>query len=152
MTPRTIGDRVLRDAPLLHADDTVEAATLALLASDLPALPVVDTNERFAGIYGEREFMTAAFPGYLKQLRHAGFVSHSLDAALELNEACRRQPVSERMNTEHVEVEPDFSDLEAAEIFLHHRVLVIPVVDEGRVQGIVTRSDFFQAVARRFVG
>ena len=56
------------------------------------------------------------------------------------------------MNTEHVDVGPDFSDVQLAETFLHHRVLVIPVVDDRRVQGIVTRADFFRAVASRFLG
>ena len=43
-----------------------------LLDSGLPALPVVDERERFAGIFGEREFMGALFPGYLDQLKGAG--------------------------------------------------------------------------------
>jgi CBS domain-containing protein len=151
MTPKTISDDILRDAPLLHADDTIEDASRKLLDSDLPALPVVDSDERFAGIYGEREFMAAVFPGYVKQLRYAGFVSQSLDDALQRNEACRREPLSQHMNTEHVDVPPDYSDLQIAETFLHHRVLVVPVVDGGRVLGIITRSAFFRAVAGRFL-
>ena len=55
------------------------------------------------------------------------------------------------MNTDHVDVGPDFSDIEIAETFLHHRVLVIPVVDEGRVVGVITRADFFERVADRFL-
>jgi len=149
MTPKTISDHILRDAPLLHGDDAIEDATRELLDADLPALPVVDSDERFAGIYGEREFLAAVFPGYLKQLRYAGFVSHSLDDALERNEACRQEPVSKHMNTEHVDVAPDYSDLQVAETFLHHRVLVVPVVDDGYVKGVITRADFFHAVAGR---
>ena len=152
MTPRTVSDRILREAPLLRADQTVEAATRELLVAELPALPVVDSGGRFAGIFGERELMAAVFPGYLKELKYAGFVRNSLDDALERNEACRREPVSRYMNTEHVDVGPDFSDVQLAETFLHHRVLVIPVVDDRRVQGIVTRADFFRAVASRFLG
>ena len=56
------------------------------------------------------------------------------------------------MNTEHVDVGPDFSDTQVAEIFLHHRVLVVPVVDGGRVVGVITRSDFFRTIAERFLG
>ena len=152
MTPRTLSDGVLRDAPLLHADDTIADATPILLDSGLPALAVVDRDERFAGIFGEREFMIAAFPGYLKELKFAGFISHSLDDALERNEACRQDPVSRHMNTEHVDVGPDYSDLQVAETFIHHRVLIVPVVDQGTVKGIVTRSDFFTIVARRLLG
>ncbi|MDP9134323.1 MAG: CBS domain-containing protein [Actinomycetota bacterium] len=152
MTPRTISDDILRNAPLLYADDTIADATPILLKSGLPALAVVDREERFAGIFGEREFMTAAFPGYLKELKFAGFISHTLDDALERNEACRQDPVSKHMNTEHVDVGPDYSDLQVAETFIHHRVLIVPVVDNGTVKGIVTRSDFFAIVARRLLG
>jgi len=151
MTPKTISDHIRRDAPLLHTDDTIEDASRKLLDSDLPALPVVDAGERFAGIYGEREFMAAVFPGYLKQLKYAGFVSHSLDDALERNEACRRETVAKHMNTEHVDVPPDYSDIQIAETFLHHRVLVVPIVDDGKVQGLITRGDFFRVVAGRFL-
>ena len=42
MSPRTITDRRPRDAPPLHADDTLGDAVRRLLDSGLPALPVVD--------------------------------------------------------------------------------------------------------------
>jgi CBS domain-containing protein len=122
-----------------------------VLESNLPALPVVDEDERFAGIFGEREFMEAVFPGYVKTLKHAAFLPRSLDDALERRESCRTEPVGRYMNTEHVDVGPDYSDVQVAEIFLHHRVLVVPVVAEGRVEGILTRRDFFRAVAERFI-
>jgi hypothetical protein len=35
----------------------------------------------------------------------------------------------------HVDVGSDFSDAQLAETFMHHRVLIIPVVDYGRVIG-----------------
>jgi CBS domain-containing protein len=53
------------------------------------------------------------------------------------------------MNTERVEVGGDFSDAELAEIFLHHRVLIIPIVDGGRVSGVITREGFVRALAQR---
>ena len=55
------------------------------------------------------------------------------------------------MNTERIEVGTEFSDAQVAETFLHHRVVIIPVVDERRVVGVITRSDFFRAVAERFL-
>ena len=53
------------------------------------------------------------------------------------------------MNTEHVEVEADFSDVQIAETFLHHRVLIIPVVDRVGSAGVITRADFFRRIAER---
>jgi CBS domain-containing protein len=152
MSPRSISDLVVSEPPLLHTDEEVEPAVRRLLDSELPALPVVDERERYAGIFGEREFMNALFPGYLSQLKHSAFLSRSLDEALEKRESCRIEPVGKYMHTGHVEVGPDFSDTQVAEIFLHHRVLVVPIVDHGAVVGMIRRRDFFRAMAERFVG
>jgi CBS domain-containing protein len=151
MTPRTISELALREPSVLHAGDTIEAAVGVLLEARLPALPVVDDRDRFAGVFGEREFMGAVFPGYLDQLRGAAFLRRSLDETLERRDACRSEPVGRHMNTEHVDVGPDFADTQVAEIFLHHRVLIVPVVEAGHVVGLITRADFFRTVAQRFL-
>ena len=91
MSPRDISAPIVREIPLLREDMTVEEAVRVILDSGLPALPVVDGDGAFAGIFGEREFMTALFPGYVRELRFAGFVSKSLDEALEKRAACRRE-------------------------------------------------------------
>jgi CBS-domain-containing membrane protein len=143
--------RSLRDPETLHTDDTIEHAVQRLLDTDLPALPVIDRSGRLAGIFGEREFMSALFPGYLDQLRGAAFLHRSLDEALERRDRCRTEPVEQHMNREHIDVRPDHSDTQLAEIFLHHRVLIIPIVDHGRLTGLITRGDFFAALAKRFL-
>jgi CBS domain-containing protein len=152
VSPRSISAPIVRDAPLLHEDMTVEDAVRAIVVSGLPALPVIDAKGRLAGIFGEREFMTALFPGYVGELRFAGFVSKGLDEALEKRAACRRERVGQHMNTEHIDVPADASDVQVAETFLHHRVLIVPVTDRGEIKGVITRSDFFARLAERFLG
>jgi CBS domain-containing protein len=151
MSPRTVTDPLLRETPLIHTRDTIGEAARAVLDSTLPALPVVDDHERFVGIFGEREFLGAVFPGYLKDLAYAAFVPRSLEDALEKRRECRTDPVAIYMNTEHIDVGTDFSDTQVAEIFLHHRVLLVPVVEDGTVIGVITRADFFRSVAERFL-
>ena len=138
-------------AQVLHVDDTLEAAVRRLLETDLPALPVVDERERFKGVFGEREFVTALFPGYVGQLKGAAFLRGSLDRALEKRDGCRVELVRQHMNTEHVEVSSDYSELQVAEIFLHHRVLIVPVVDDGKVVDVIPRHGFFRELAERFL-
>jgi CBS domain-containing protein len=151
MTPDRLSRDLVREAPLLRSDETVGAAVRHVLDSGLPALPVVDANDRLVGIFGEREFMGALFPGYLKELKYAGFVPSTLDDAIEKRAACRHEPVGDYMHTEHIDVGADFSDTQLAETFLHHRVLIIPVVRAGQVQGVVTRADFFRRLGERFL-
>ena len=150
MSPRTFTDPLLRETRVVRADETVAGTVRAVLDSGLPALPVVD-GDKLLGIFGEREFLGAVFPGYLKELKYAGFVKRTLEDALEKRSSCRGDPVREYVNTEHVDVGPDYSDAAVAEIFLHHRVLILPVTENGRVVGVITRSDFFRSVAERFL-
>ncbi len=151
MSPREVSKQVIREAPLLSPGDRVRLAVEKVLKSGLPALPVVEDG-RPVGIFGEREFLTALFPGYVKELRFAGFVPKVLDEALEKRAACAEESVAEHMLTERIEVGGDFSDVQVAETFLHHRVLVVPVVDDGRVVGVITRTEFFRQLAERFLG
>jgi CBS domain-containing protein len=151
MSPQRIAGTVRREVPLLRDDEPLRHAVRKIIDAEVPALPVVDSSGRLLGIFGEREFIGALFPGYLKQLAYAGFVRRSLDEALEKRRGCAEEPVRAYTNTDHIDVGEDHSDTQMAEIFLHHRVLIIPIVDGGRVTGIVTRADFFRALAGRFL-
>lgn len=141
----------IEDAPILRADEPVVEGVRTLLASGLPALPVVDADGDLVGLFGEREFMAALFPGYVGELHYAGFVSGRLDEALEKRAACAHEPISRHMNTDEVWVNEEFSDVGLAEIFLHHRVLVVPVLHAGRPRGVITRTGFFRRLAEGFL-
>jgi CBS domain-containing protein len=151
MSPRSISAPILRETPLLRDDAQVGDAVREIVESGLPALPVVNADAKLVGIFGEREFMAALFPGYVGELRFAGFVPKGLDEALEKRAACRRETVGKHMNTEHVDAPIEASDVQVAEIFLHHRVLIVPVLEGGSVKGVITRSDFFTKLAGRFL-
>jgi CBS domain-containing protein len=152
VSPRSVTGSLVRETPLLSVRDTVGDAVRRLLDTDLPALPVVEVDGRLRGIFGEREFLAALFPGYLGELSYAGFVPRSLEGTLIKRRESREEPVGRHMHTEHVEVPHDFSDAQVAETFMHHRVLIIPVTQDRRVVGVITRADFFHALAERFLG
>ena len=47
-------------------------------------------------------------------------------------------------------VEDDYSDTQLAEIFLHHRVLVVPIATAGMVHAVITRADYFGELVKKF--
>ena len=147
-----LGQELLRQVPTLKEDQTVGSAIPALVESGLPALPVCAGDGKLVGVFGERDVISAILPGYMGELSSAAFVSSVLEDALENRAECVREPVSKYMNTEHVEVQSDFSSAQLAETFLHHRVSVIPVVADGKVAGAVTRQDYVKALARKLAG
>lgn len=90
----------------------------------LRRLPVLDRADRLVGIVVERDLLLAAsrFPA-----------SH-----VELDDF---------MTHEVVTAAPEMTLAEAAATMLERRVSGLPVVDQGRVVGIITESDIF----KRFV-
>jgi CBS domain-containing protein len=51
------------------------------------------------------------------------------------------------MTTSVIVVDPDRPIAEAARIMMDHKIGALPVVEEGRLVGIVTESDFVRAMA-----
>jgi len=150
--PDSIVKQTIREIEPLGVDDTIASAARRVIDAGLPALPAVDADGAFAGIFGEREFMVALFPGYVRELASSAMIKRSIDEAIERRESCRVEPIEKYLTTDHVLVEDDYSDTQLAELFLHHRVLVIPVATDGRVHAVVTRNEFFQALFERLAG
>ena len=148
--PNTIARSVIREVEPLSADELIAGAARKVLDSGLPGLPAVEGDGAFVGIFGEREFMTALFPGYVGELGSGAMIRRSIDDAIELREARSSESIRKYLTTDHVMVEDDYSDTQIAEIFLHHRVLVVPVATAGRVHGVVTRADYFAALFEKF--
>lgn len=148
--PNSIVQSVIREVAPLSADELVAEAARKVLDSGLPGLPAVDEEGAFVGIFGEREFMTALFPGYVGELGSGAMIRRSIDDAIERREACSSESIRDYLTTDHVSVEDDYSDTQLAEIFLHHRVLVVPIATAGRVHGVVTRADYFAALFEKF--
>lgn len=146
----SIVKQTLREIEPLGADDLVGPSARRVIEEGLPALPAVGADGHFAGIFGEREFMAALFPGYVGQLASAAMVSRSVDETIERRSGCSRQPIRDYLTTDHVVVEDEYSDTQLAEIFLHHRVLIVPIATNKRVHAVVTRHDFFCALVERF--
>jgi len=148
--PDSIANEILREIEPLSADELVGPAARRVIDAGLPGLPAVEADGSFAGIFGEREFMVALFPGYVGELATAAMVSRTVDETIERRSECAVQPIRRYLTPDHVLVEDDYSDTQLVEIFLHHRVLIVPIATAGRVHAVITRHAFFVQLASRF--
>ena len=65
----------------------------------------------------------------------------------ELNYLLAKLTVGGVMSTGVLVVDPDRPAADAARIMMEHKIGALPVVDQGRLVGIVTESDFVRAMA-----
>jgi acetoin utilization protein AcuB len=101
-------------------------------------LPVVDSAGRLVGIVtlGDiREGRPKRRPTEDIPLTSDMWERHLLVASREVREFMSPSPIT---------VEPDTPVKEAARLMLEHKIGGLPVVDEGRVVGIITESDVFR--------
>ena len=66
----------------------------------------------------------------------------------EMNYLLTRLTVEKVMTTSVITVGPDRSARDAAELILDHRIGALPVVDGGRLIGIVTETDLLRAFVK----
>jgi acetoin utilization protein AcuB len=59
-----------------------------------------------------------------------------------------RVPVDEIMATDLASVDPDAMVVEAANLMFERRIGALPVVEAGRLVGILTNSDILQGLVR----
>ena len=139
----TVGDIMETDWPTLGPQQTVEDAIKLFAESGISGTPVVEDG-RLAGIVTEGDliFQDAEIkaPGFLDIL---GGVIPLGNWDEYRQEALKSAGVTvgEVMTREVFTVGPDASLAEAATIMAEERVKIVPVAEEGRLRGVVTRMD-----------
>lgn len=123
-----------------------DAARLMLLRR-ISGLPVVHTDGKILGIVSEGDFLRRKELGTeVKRSRWLEFLVGPGKAADEYTHT-RGRKVEEIMSHNVVTVEPTTPLRSVIESMAKHRVKRLPVVVEGKVVGIVARSDILQALA-----
>ncbi len=153
-------DVMTRDVVTLSPEMTVEAAAERLVQRGISGAPVVDDRGRLVGVLSESDILRR-----LKQIaeetlgkRYLTSRVHSLDLLAFLGErehaaveAVYRQLRASQVRdvmTRHVQsVKPTDSLENVAAAMIEHDVNRLPVVDAGRVVGIITRADLARVLA-----
>jgi CBS domain-containing protein len=140
-------DVMVRDVVTVHPDTDVADAIKLLAERDLSALPVIDAQGRLVGILSEADLVHRVEIGTDK---HRPWLLESMTAASTLAEEFAKshgKKVSEIMTTDVVTATEEASLTEIASLFERHRIKRVPIVRDGAVVGVVSRSNLIQALA-----
>lgn len=127
-----VRDRMTPNPTTVTPDTSVKEALELLRSRAFRHLPVVDREGRLVGITTE------------KSLVYASPASDLSLSVFEVDFLLSRMKVEQVMTREVVTVSPDLPIEEAARVMIDHRIGCLPVVEEGRLIGIISDTDIFR--------
>ena len=121
----------------LEMGDSLDLAQHLMNAGRIRHLPVVDGQQRLIGLVTHRKLLAA-------------WVGHGDPAHERPREIAREIPVDMLMETSVFTTTPDTPAAEAARIIEREKIGCLPVVEGGKLVGIVTEADFVR-LARKLL-
>lgn len=122
-----VSDHMARDLVTLGPDQEINNAMHVLLKHGVSGAPVVDEKYQVVGILTEKDCLRAA-----------------LEASYYRDWGKR---VSAYMQRDVITMEADIDILTACQVFLDGPYRRFPVVDDGQLVGLISRTDVLRALA-----
>jgi CBS domain-containing membrane protein len=113
----------------LQVGDSLDLASHLMKAGRIRHLPVVDGGEHLVGLVTHRRILSA-------------WVSHGVPGQERPGQVAAEVPVEMLMERNVLTVSPDTTAALAAALIESSRFGCLPVVDQGKLVGILTEADF----------
>jgi CBS domain-containing protein len=150
--------REVMSSPVLsiQSDTLVKNAAAMLAERNVSGVPVVD-NDRVVGVFSEidvlksikttRKDLHLVFPS-ISSLGIAFQEEVTQREILEAYEEVGNTPVKDVMSKEVVTVHPDITVNEAIVLMVERKIQRLPVVEDKKLVGIITRGDIIRGLAK----
>lgn len=128
----TVGDLMTTQLFTLLESDSLYTAKQIMEMARVRHVPIVDANDAFIGLITHRDMLSVAV-SKLSDIDDS--TQDELDAGI---------PLREIMRTDVAIVSPSMQLRDAAQILLEHKYGCLPVVEAGKLVGIITEADFLR--------
>jgi CBS domain-containing protein len=151
----TVRDIMDTDVPKVTVVDSVERVLRVLRDHELPGVPVVNEGGRCVGIITEADLVLSEenedlhLPHYFQLFGGVVF----LEPMSHFNERVRKAfaaTAEDMMTPNPVTIEPSATVRQAAHVIARKKHNRLPVVEHGRLVGVVTRVDVLDALTSEY--
>jgi CBS domain-containing protein len=145
--------REIMSSPAITVSPTTEIREVARVMREnvISGVPVVDGNSALLGVITEIELISRNAP--VHEPRYIAVLSAYIPLNLEEHRQYKEQlrqalaiSASELMRSEVETITPDAPIEDALEAMVNPEVTMLPVVEHGRVIGVVTRTDLVRLI------
>ena len=137
MAPTTlqVRDVMSHDVHTVKRNDKLAIADALMKQERVRHLPVLDEDGKVCAVVSQRDLFRGAL------LRALGYGSRAEELML------KQVAVKEAMSAEIQTTAPDTPVADAARLMIERKIGCLPVIENGRLVGIVTETDFVRLVA-----
>jgi predicted transcriptional regulator len=137
MTVRTA--RIRQDSHLHHAAEVVAL-------SGVSDLMVVDDDDNLVGVLSEGDILRSALPDTDEILDEGGSLDDAFRIFLEKGKQLANMPIAPLIIRDPIVLSPENHLAQAATILVDKQIRLLPVVEDGKLVGTVSRADVCRAV------
>ncbi len=147
----TVGDIMERDPVTVGVDADVESVIRVLRDNELPGIPVVDDSGACVGIITDDDLVLRGEDADLHLPHHLDIMGGViyLESMKHFEERMKKafaSKASDMMTADPLTVTPETSVDQAGKLIAEHKHNRLPVVENGRLVGVVTRLDVLGAL------
>ncbi|MCE0493192.1 CBS domain-containing protein [Vibrio salinus] len=122
-----VEDMMTRHPHTLSATDSIKKASMLMRKLDIHHLPIIDTADRLLGVVSQRDILSAQESSLTQPISQDDSMSN---------------PLMTIMHKGVMTVSPKAGLKESALYMQKHHVGCLPVLDHGKLVGIITDTDF----------
>lgn len=145
-----VSEIMTREVQTLNPEMSVKEAAQFLLEKGIGGAPVIDNEGKLVGIVSESDLIMEEvklqFPTFFHLLDGFIFLSNWRDYQEKLRKAVGLK-VADVMSSPVITVEAEASVEEAATLMVGKHISRLPVMDRGKMVGIVSKRDLVKAIA-----
>ncbi|MBN2397613.1 MAG: CBS domain-containing protein [Deltaproteobacteria bacterium] len=145
----TAADIMTKDVIVVHPETEIVQAARLLLEHHINGLPVVDRDGHLEGIICQDDLVTQQkkipLPSYFIILDSLIPLTSQKDIEKALKKMAA-VTVAEAMTADPVTVGPDTELEEIATLMVKHNIHTIPVIDRGKLVGIIGKEDILKTL------
>jgi CBS domain-containing protein len=144
-------DIMTRDVAVVHPETTLLAAVKLMAARRISGLPVVDEHGTMVGMMSEGDLLRWHEGFSEREARWLDLLADGFDLAPEFLREIQEQhrKIKALMSPNPIAVNETTPAREIASLMHTHGIKRVPVLRDGKLVGIVTRTDLVRALAQK---
>ena len=150
-TKLSAGDIMTRDVAVIHPETTLLAAVKLMASRGISGLPVVDENGTLVGMMSEADLLRWHEGFSEREVRWLDLLAEGSELAPDFLREVReqRRKIRNLMSPKPVTVTETTPAREIASLMHARGIKRVPVLRDGKLVGIVTRTDLVRALAQK---